>query len=52
MRLHPLLPKTNPAKIAVLTCAGYFGHPFHPDMYTLTHFGVTIYHIHVPLVRK
>jgi hypothetical protein len=27
--------------------AGYFGHLFHPDMYTLTRFGVTIYHIHV-----
>jgi len=33
-------------------CAGYFDHPFHPDKYTLTRFGITIYHIHVPLVRK
>jgi len=32
--------------------AGYFGHPFHPNMYPLTRFGVTIYHIHVPLVMK
>src|SRR5258708_40304612 len=39
-------------KVRLMPCAGYFGHPFHPDMYTLTRFGVTIYHIHVPLVRK
>src|SRR5713226_5500339 len=40
------------ARWYLASCLLNFDHPFYPDMYTLTRIGVTIYHIHVPLVRK